>query len=176
MGGRVKETVMKRYVVAALLLLSVLSLTPSCSSNQPSGVPATTTPTPVPTQVSVPQSQNLVNATITVSPGSYYEVPFSVNVSKMLGARVTGSFTASGGLPGNGIIALVMDDMAFINWKSQGEVSFLYTSGQMTEGIIYAPIGASGLYHLVFDNTFCTKFSKKVPTSVDLTWSELIHQ
>lgn len=156
-----------------MALLTVAGLISGCSSKLPSGgAPVRIASTP--TAVLVPQSQNLVNATITVSPG-YYDLSFTVDAGRMRDARVTGSFTASGG-SGNDIKVLIMDDMTFTNWKNKHQVSLLYNSGQMTIGNLNVPITASGTYHLVFDNTFSTVSSKQVATRINLEWSELKYQ
>ena len=120
------------------------------------------------------QTQNLVNATITVSPG-YHDIPFSVNLSTMTSPTVTGSFTASGG-SGNDINVIIMNSTDFINWSNKHQVYPLYSSGQLTTGNINVPITVSGQYYLVFDNTFSTFSSKNVTTNVNLNWSELVNQ
>ena len=143
------------FVVLGLILLSVIG----CSGGGGQGNTDT-----------VPQSQNLVNGTITVPAGECYYKSFSVT-SIMQNAMVTGSFQASGGSR-NDIVTLIMDDMAFNNWVNGHQVQFYYQSGQITVANIdvFLP---SGEYYLVFSNTFSTFTSKNVITRVDLNWSEL---
>ena len=166
---------MRKCTILVLLCLSVavLSFVVGCTTPQrPSSVP----PTPKsPTPVLVPQSRNLVNATITVGPGKHYDIPFSVDVNVMRDVRVVGSFRASGG-SGNDIKAIIMDDMAYINWVNGHQVSVLYSSGQITAANINTAIIISGKYHLVFSNGFSTFSSKSVSTRVDLEWTELRYQ
>jgi hypothetical protein len=114
------------------------------------------------------QTSNLVNGTITVNAGSYYDVSFTVT-SGMTNPTVTGSFTASGG-SGNDVIALVLDSLSFTNWSNGHQVSALYSSGQLTTANINASITTPGTYYLVFSNEFSTFSSKQVSTSVNLQW------
>ena len=122
--------------------------------------------------VIVQQTQNLVNETITVSARNYYNVSFTIDASRMQNAVVLGSFKASGG-SGNDIIALVMDDMAYINWRNEQRVNFLYNSEQRTTGDINVSIATSGQYHLIYSNRFSFFSSKNVDTNVDVKWLEL---
>ena len=114
------------------------------------------------------QTSNLVNGTITVNSGSYYDVSFTVT-SAMTNPTVIGSFQASGG-SGNDIIALVLDSISFTNWSNGHQVSPLYNSGQLTTANINASITGTGTYYLVFSNQFSTFTSKQVSTSVNLQW------
>ena len=166
---------MRKCTFLALLisLVLVLSLVLGCSAPQwPSGAPSRPKS---PTPVLVPQSRNLVNATITVGPGKHYDIPFSVNVNTMRNVRVVGSFRASGG-SGNDIKAIIMDDMAYINWVNGHQVSILYLSGKITTANIDVAITTSGKYHVVFSNDFSILSSKHVSTRVELEWSELRYQ
>ncbi len=114
---------------------------------------------------------NLVNGTITVQAGSYYNVQFSVDTNVMKDVMVEGSFQASGG-SGNDIDALVLNEMDFINWLNGHQVSPVYYSGKITIADINVPITKSGDYHLVFGNTFSVISSKNVSAQVDLHWAE----
>lgn len=167
---------MRRCAILTLLCLSVavLSLVLGCST--PLGPGSVPPPSPEsPTPVLVPQSRNLVNATITVGPGEHYDIAFSVDVDAMQDVRVVGSFRASGG-SGNDIKAFIMDDLAYINWVNGHQVSVLYSSGKITIANINVPITSSDRYHLVFSNDFSIFSSKDVSTRVDLEWSELRYQ
>ncbi len=159
-----------RWLPLLVWLIAFLIILPLGCSIQP-----TLTKTPSPTPVLVPQNQNLVNATITVRNGGHYDVPFSVDTSKMRDIKVSGTFRAYGGF-GNDIIALIMDDMAYINWANGHKVSIMYSSGQLTTANINVPITSSGKYHLVFDNNFSILSSKDVSTKIELLWSELKYQ
>lgn len=105
-----------------------------------------------------------------VTPGDYYDIPFQVDTSEMRNIRVVGSFEAGGG-SGNDIIALILDDMAFINWINEHQVTPLYNSGKITTADIDVSITISGKYHLVFHNLFSIFSSKNVAAKVDLNWS-----
>lgn len=117
-----------------------------------------------------PQTSNLINGNIVVTPGDYYDIPFLVDTNEMRNIRVVGSFEASGG-SGNDIIALILDDIAFANWINEHQVTSLYNSGKITAADIDVSITISGKYHLVFHNLFSIISSKNVTTRVDLNWS-----
>ena len=163
----------RTFFTLLCLLLVVLSLVLGCSPAQrPSTVPQKAKS---PTPVFVPQSRNLVNATITVGAGSHYDIPFSVDANVMRNVRLVGSFRASGG-SGNDIIAIIMDDMTYTNWVNGHKVRVFYSSGKITTANIDVSITTSGKYHLVFSNDFSILSSKDVSTRVELEWSELRYQ
>jgi hypothetical protein len=150
---------MKRFFAPILLLVSILVMgaVPGCI-------------TPITGLVS--RSYNLINGTITVSPGTYYSVSFPVDMNAMRNVWVDGSFTAAGG-SGNDIEVHIMDDIAYTNWVNGHTVSVIYSSGKVTTANIDVPITMSGNYYLVFSNRFSMVSSKNVATKVDLKWSEL---
>ncbi len=117
-----------------------------------------------------PQSSNLINGNIVITPGDYYDIPFSVDTGEMQDIKVVGSFEASGG-SSNDIEAAILDDMTFINWINGQQGTALYNSGKITLAEIDVSITTSGKYHLVFSNTFSTVSSKTVSAKVDLHWS-----
>lgn len=151
---------MKRRFLCVIVGLLALIVIPMVGCSQSTSVANQQQPTL--------RSSNLVNGTITVKAGSYYNAPFSIT-SAMTNSSVTGSFTASGG-SGNDIIALVLDDMSFTNWINGHQVSALYNSGQLTTANISVSIATPGTYHLVFSNEFSVISSKQVSTSVNLQW------
>jgi hypothetical protein len=114
---------------------------------------------------------NLLNGTITVQAGGYYDVQFTVDTNIMKDVKVEGSFQASGG-SGNDIEALVLSEMDFINWSNGHQVSPVYYSGKITIADIDAPITQSGEYRLVFANMFSVISSKNVSAQVALHWAE----
>jgi hypothetical protein len=141
---------MKKYAILTVVLLTaILALFPGCST---------------------PQSNNLINGNIVVTPGDYYDIPFLVDTNEMQNVRVVGYFAASGG-SGNDIEVAILDDMAFINWINGHEVNSLYSSGKITVAEIDVSITTSGKYHLVFHNLFSIISSKNVYANVDLNWS-----
>lgn len=117
-----------------------------------------------------PHTQNVVNATITVQPGSwdYYTV---TTTSSMSSPSLSGSFTASGG-SGNDIYVYVMDATDYVNWSNGHQVTPLYNSGKVTTANFNVSLGSSGTYYLVYDNTFSTFSSKNVATDVNLEYEE----
>jgi len=150
----------KRFIAIIVGLLTLIIIPLIACSQSGSGAQVQQQP--------VLRTSNLVNGTITVSSGSYYNATFSV-IGAMTSCTLTGSFTASGG-SGNDIIAVVLDDMAFTNWVNGHQVSTLYNSGQITTSNINVSISTPGTYHLVFSNKFSTFTSKQVSTSVNLNW------
>jgi len=150
---------MKRFFALVLLCVSILVI---------GSVLGCTTPI---TDL-VSRSYNLINGTITESPGRYYSVSFPVDMNAMHNVWVDGSFTAAGGL-GDDIEVYIMDDIAYTNWVNGHTVSVIYSSGKVTTANIGVAITMSGNYHLVFSNRFSIVSSKNVATKVDLKWSEL---
>lgn len=162
-------------VMAALLIVGGIAYFVLSRSYPSSTGEAPVSPKATARAVLVPQSRNLVNGTITVGAGKHYDIPFSVDTSIMKDVKVVGSFRASGG-SGNDIVALVMNDTAYVNWANGHQVNVTYTSGKMTTDNINEAITASGKYHLVFNNSFSSVSSKNVSTAIDLKWSELRNQ
>lgn len=118
-----------------------------------------------------PKSLNLIDGVITVQPGAYYHIPFTVDLETMAEIRVEGRFQASGG-SGNDIKTFILDDVSYLNWVNGHPVTPMYYSGQITIADINIDITTSGDYHLVFENKFSIFSSKNVSARVDLHWSE----
>ena len=157
---------MKRFIISLILLTALSGLFVGCGGGWGGGGGGGGGVVYQP----VLHSSNLVNGIITVDPGGYYRVRFSVT-STMTDAAVVGSFTASGG-SGNDIETYILDDMAFTNWINGHTVNTLYNSGRITVAEINTPITTPGTYYLVFNNEFSTFASKEVTTTVNLQWYE----
>lgn len=115
-----------------------------------------------------PYTDNVVNGTITVPPGTYTR--YSVYVSDaMESPRLRGNFTASGG-SGNDIRVYVMDAMNFVNWSNGHSATSLYSSGQTTTGAFNVELTEAGTYYVIYDNTFSVISSKRVTTRVDFDY------
>lgn len=160
---------MKRVIACLVFVTVVLALVIGCGGE---GGGDWYSPPQQPKAVLVPQSRNLINATITVSAGDYYHVPFSVNIDGMRDVTVSGSFMASGG-SGNDIVVVILDNIAYTNWVNRHRVAALYSSGQVTTDRFCVSITGLGTYHLVYSNRFSVISTKKVISTVDLKWSEL---
>lgn len=119
----------------------------------------------------VPESRNLIDATLVISAGGYYDVEFSVDAMTMHNVRVVGSFTSSGS-SGSDVEVVIMGDTAYANWLDGHQVEVLYTLGKLTTANIDLPIATSGTYHLVFSNNHSEVSSKHVSTRVELEWTE----
>jgi len=140
------------------------------------GIPPESTITPPspepPTPTLVPQSHNLINATIVMSPSGYLDIEFSVDTEIMHNARVVGSFTTAN-KSGGDIEVMIMDDMAYTDWIDGHQVSVNYTSGNKTTADIDLSITTSGTYHLVFSNNDPELSSKHLLAIAELKWDEL---
>jgi len=152
----------RKLLLPFALALPVLLFVFGCNA------PPTNTP-PTSTSAPVPGSRNLVNGTITVKAGNFYDIPFTVDAS-MRNAAVSGSFKVEGEAVNN-IEALVMADADFGEWKNVHKEINLYNSGKVNSGNISAAIPAPGDYHLVFDNSPSLLTPKQVLAVVNLTWS-----
>ncbi|MFH1031770.1 MAG: hypothetical protein V1767_04335 [Chloroflexota bacterium] len=144
-----------KYGFLGICLFIGLMLLVSCGPQAPAGTP---------------KSQVLVNGTVNVEAGKYYEMPFSVT-SAMRDATVSGSFRASGGQTNN-IEVFILDDKAFTDWTNGYQVKPSYYSGRVTEGNIEALVSAQGKYHLVISSVFSVFSSKEVSANVSLQWYE----
>jgi hypothetical protein len=116
--------------------------------------------------ISREQVTNIANGQMAVAPGTSiaYQMTIPVGASNIY---VTGTFSASGGT-GNNVEILVMDQFDYVNWHSGSASSAIYDSGQVTTGNISAHLPSSGIYYLVYSNTFSTTTQKNVQTTVYL--------
>jgi hypothetical protein len=155
---------MKIKTLIFIVPVSLLVFYTSCSQAPPSISPEPST------AALVPDTRNLVNGVISIGAGEYYNIKFSVATGTMLNARVTGTFKAEGGT-GNDIEVLIVDDTSFGKWTNGHKVPELYYSGKVNSANISVAIANSGVYHLIFDNSFSLISSKQVLANVDLQWS-----
>lgn len=98
----------------------------------------------------LPQSLNIVRATISVPAGHYYYYSFSMTSSLDSNVAVNGTFSASGGM----IQTYVFNQTNYNIWQGNpnGGYSY-YNSGQVSSGTISANLpNGKGLYYLVFSN------------------------
>ena len=119
----------------------------------------------------IPKSLSLINGVLTLPPGSYYAIPFSIDLDTMEDVRIEGMFQASGGSR-NDIKAYIFDHTAFLNWVNGHPVTPIYSSGQVTIADLNVDITKPGDYHLVLENRFSILSSKNVFAQIDLHWSE----
>ena len=163
---------MKKCTIPALvcLLAAVTTLILGCGILPDSTTTPPTPETPAPTLV--PQSHNLINATIVMSPDGYFDIEFSVDTETMQNARVVGSFATSHNAGGD-IEVMIMDDIAYTDWLDGHQINVNYTSGNKTTADIDLSITTSGKYHLVFSNNDPELSSKHVLAIAELNWDEL---
>jgi hypothetical protein len=128
-----------------------------------------TTITSSTTQTSTQVSSSVVNGDISVGAGQYEDYQFTVPDGAS-NAQLAGNFIASGG-SGNDILVLVLDQTDFVNWQNGHSVTTYYNSGQLTTSSISASL-PSGVYYLIYSNTFSTFSSKTVNTDATLTYTQ----
>ena len=138
---------------------------------------------PLRDQITGARTQTIVEAPVTVKAQdfAYYEFmvpPGAINV------RVTGGFRSEAGgvretksnkgSDGN-IEAYVLTDSAFVVWRNGYATGSRYESGNVSQGVIDAPLPAgSGIYYLVFNNRFSSRTEKTVHVTALLqyqTWA-----
>jgi len=164
---------MGRNVVIVVVIIAVIAGAYFVLNSAGIAVVQQTTITTITSSTTTTQttiSTNVVNGVITVSAGSYQDYQVSVP-SGALSAKLSGSFTASGG-SGNDIIVLVLDQTSFTNWQNGHQVSAIYNSGQLTTSSFSVSLPAGGTYYLVYSNTFSTFSSKNVNTQANLVVGE----
>ena len=113
------------------------------------------------------KSQNVVNGTITVGPAAY-KYYTAVVQSGMNNARLTGTFTATGGIL-NAIKVEVMDSGNYANWTNGQQSTPIFKSGMISTDTLNVYLPSAGTYYLVYDNTWST-VTKQVRTTVDLDY------
>jgi len=117
----------------------------------------------------VERRDNIINGIIGVDAGGYQFYSFSAP-SEASGAKVEGSYTASGG-SGNDIKIYILDETGFTNWRNGHQVNTYYNSGQLTTGKIDSNVPVGKTLYLVYDNTFSTFSNKHVTAKADLVYS-----
>lgn len=164
---------MKRFVILgfACILVSTLVLASGCTNTASATTNSTNQSniiTTTPTSKLVPGSQNLVNGAITINANGYYDQLFTIT-NGMENTVLSGSFTASGG-SGNDVIVYIFNSTNFTNWTNGQQSANFYNSGQVTTQNINVSL-ESGLYYLVFDNTFSTSTTKVVNATINLNYN-----
>ena len=157
-------------LIISLFLVTILA---GCGANKQAAAAINNATSHTPVARLVNRSQNLVNATITVSAGNIYDQSFIIT-AEMQKPNITGSFRASGG-SGNDISVLVLSDMDFTNWNNGHESHCVYQSGTVTVGQIDTFFLVPGKYHLVFSNKFSVFTSKNVATNINIAWTETVY-
>jgi len=109
----------------------------------------------------------IVNGVIAVESGTYNYYSITVPV-RATAIRVLGNFTVSGGA-GYPILVLVMDEGNYLNWKNNYPSTSLYNSGETTTGSISATLPTSGVYYLVYSNSY-TSAPEDVQTTAYLKY------
>lgn len=156
---------MNKYIRTILIVSFAAILSILCSCNSTTG---TTSVTTMPTG---PQSQVLLDGSISVSAETNNDYAFVINTA-MKDVNVTGIFETFGGAP-NHIQVYIMDDTTYANWLKHHTVHILFDSGLMSSGEISQAITTPGTYHLVYSNIAPATLSaaQQVKTTVTLKWT-----
>jgi hypothetical protein len=119
----------------------------------------------------IPSTNTIINGALTVNATAYSWYQFAVP-NGVTGVSVNGHFTASGG-KGNDIIAYIMDEDGFVNFKNGHPANTYYNSGKITQGSVGATLpNTSGTYYLVFDNRYSLITPKAVQVNAVLTYTQ----
>lgn len=113
---------------------------------------------------------NIINGVITVGPRRNYDHYAFIVPAGASGARIQGSFIASGG-SGNGVEVMVLDSTNYAYWVGGHIANTYYNSGQVTTGTISVSLPAGEEYYLVYTNQIYGLSSTNVTTSVNLTYT-----
>ena len=115
--------------------------------------------------------QVLVADTLRIAANVKNSWSWTIDASKLKDSALEGAFRAYGGT-GNDIRVLLLDDMNFQNFWNGHKATALYDSGVLTTSEFKVPLMASGIYHLVVDNTFSLFTNKAVVLNLDLAHAE----
>jgi hypothetical protein len=119
----------------------------------------------------IPITNTITNGALTVNATAYSSYQFTVP-NGVTGVSVNGHFTASGGM-GNDIIAYILDEDGFVNFKNGHPANTFYNSGKITQGTIGAVLpNTSGTYYLVFDNRYSLITPKAVQVNAVLGYTQ----
>ena len=123
-----------------------------------------------------PQSDILVKGQVNIGAelsGAAFQIySFVVNPSTMKNVFVRGQFVANGG-SGNDIVALILDDIAFTNWKNGHAFNASYHSGQVTTDRFNVSVTQPGTYYFVLSNRFSMITPKTVDVAVTLDYDKV---
>lgn len=156
-------------VVAIAVVILVASVASSKRSHSQVAATRSNNTSTAPQIRYVPVSQKIVTGQIVIKAGSYIQYRIRIQPD-MRGARLTGSFNASGG-SGNDITAVIAEEREFINWINGHEAMVFYgTRGKKTTDRFDVTL-APGEYYLGFSNKFSMFTDKYVFAEVDLTYS-----
>jgi len=154
------------FVLGALGLFCLVGIAIVNESKRPAipGEPQTT----VAPALTV-KTDTLTTGSMAIAAGQMRWIQFLVKPGVMIGTRVSGRFSASGG-SGNDIEVLLADEDNFTNWRNRHPAQVLYQSGKVTVGEIDVPISTPGNYYLVFNNAFSGFSAKTVEANVQLRY------
>jgi predicted nucleic acid-binding Zn ribbon protein len=82
---------------------------------------------------------------------------------------VDGHFIATGGM-GNDVEVFVLSEDSFVNFQNHHSAQAYYNSGKVTESNINAVLPGTGIYYLVFNNSFSSVTPKAVQANATLNY------
>ena len=143
-----------RHTLCALLAAALLAS--GCGDDSPNGPTGS-------------QTQQIVNSTFIVAAGQYQEHRFAVDLTQMSNVAVDGQFSTQGN--SGDIDVALLSEGNFENWKAGREITLtLYASGRTGSGSLGVRITESGVYYLIFSNSFGDTGDKTVTADVRLTF------
>ena len=111
--------------------------------------------------------ENLVDASIVVSPGHYVSYSATAPTGSN-NCKITGSFSARGG--NDDIIVYVVDQNEFANLQNGENFNVYYSTPQQISGNFNVGIPCDKTIYLVFSNTFSIITSKTVTVKADFEY------
>ncbi len=143
-----------------------------CHAEDAAGIPQRASvadpPVPPPPQ---PHSIPIGTGALTVNATAYswYQVSVPPGVASV---SITGHFTATGGM-GNDIIAFILDEDGFTNFKNGHSARTFYNSDKVTTASINVTLpNTPTSYYLVFDNRFSLLTPKAVQLNATLNYMQ----
>lgn len=112
-------------------------------------------------------SERLAAGEIEVRAGAEAHYQVNIDITKMVNAKVVGSFRVSGGSQNDIAVALVAED-EFENWINGHQANVLFATNRVTRARLNWPITSSGTYVLVFDNRFSLLSPKRIAADIEL--------
>jgi hypothetical protein len=112
-------------------------------------------------------SERLAAGEIEVRAGGEAHYQVNIDTTKMLNAKVVGSFRVSGGSQNDIAVALVAED-EFENWINGHQANVLFATNRVTRARLNWPITHSGTYVLAFDNRFSLLSPKRIASDIEL--------
>jgi zinc-ribbon domain len=152
-------------LVAALLLYSRMRAKPSFSG-----------PSDLEKELAAPSfypiSEKLFTGQLAIGAGRHIERKLVIDPAKMINARVSGTFHASGG-SSNDIQVVLVEENEFANWINGHEAHPLYSTRETTNGTVDVHFTKAGTFYLAFSNASPGRADKTVSAEIELDYDAL---